>query len=172
MANLDKWSMFLHNITNSVQCLQLFSDQIRKAETIREEYIKESKYQQKDVLAGDVMRYIALTSEINDEISKIQDRYGDSLNESIEELLGFVASLVPGDDEYIKWIVDGIDLVLHTIEVNEKPYSLSCVFREFVFSSSFTALRNLQLAKDVEQAIVKLRYLRNKINTESNVGAK
>lgn len=173
MANLDKWSMFLHNINNAVQCLKLFSEQLRKAETIREEYLRETKDRQtEDVLGGGVMRYISLTSEINNEISKIQDKYGESLNESIEELLGFVSSLAYGDNGYLKWVADGIDLVLHTIEVNEKPYPLSCVFREFVFESSFSALKNLQLATDVEPVIVKLRFLRNKINTKSDVGEK
>lgn len=173
MANLDKWSMFLNNITSSVQCVQLYSEQLQKVQAIREEYVKDCTEQPaKEFLADDVMKYIALTSEVNNEISKIQDRYSVVLNESIEELLGFITTITYGDDGCLKWIEDGIALVLNVIEFNEKPYSLSCTFREFIFDASFNTLRNLQLTMQVETVIAKLRCLRNKINTKSNVGEK
>ncbi|MBO7233792.1 MAG: hypothetical protein J6V13_02245 [Paludibacteraceae bacterium] len=170
MANLDKWSLFLNNISESVQCIQLFSDQLQKIKEIKDEYLKDSNAQStRDFLADDIMKYISLTSEVKNEVSRIQNRYNWVLNESIDTFLDFIASITTGDDACLKWVEDGINLILNVIAFKEKPLSLSCSFREFNFKVSLDALRNLQTTMPVEPIIVKLRNLSQQINI-TNVG--
>lgn len=173
MANLDKWSMFLHNISESVKCIQMFSDQLQKIKDIKDEYTKDSIGKPAgDFLPDDVMKYISLTTEVNNEISRIQDKYNMFLNESIEDLLDFITSIKVGDEACLKWIEDGVNLLISIIAFKEKPYSLSCSFREFIFDTSLNTLRGLQTTMLVEPLIGKLRDLRQIINMNPNVGEK